>query len=30
MMHAELERDMAHAIGRKPKGGMYATTMHER
>lgn len=30
MMQAELERYMAHAIGHKPKGRMYAPTMHER
>ena len=30
MMQAELERYMAHAIGHKPKGRMYATTMHQR
>jgi hypothetical protein len=30
MMQAELERYMAHAIGHKPKGRMYATTMHNR
>jgi hypothetical protein len=29
MMQAELERYMAHAIGYKPKGRMYATTMHK-
>jgi len=30
MMQAELERYMAHAIGHKPKGRMYAPTMHAR
>jgi hypothetical protein len=30
MMQAELERYMAHAIGHKPKGRMYAATMHAR
>ena len=30
MMQAELERYMAHAISHKPKGRMYATTMHAR
>ena len=30
MMQAELERYMAHAIGPKPKGRMYAPTMHAR
>ena len=28
MMQAELERYMAHAIGYRPPGRMYATTMH--
>ena len=30
MMQAELERYMAHAIGYRPKGRLYATTGHER
>jgi hypothetical protein len=30
MMKAELERYVGHAIGHKPKGRMYAPTMHER
>ena len=29
-MQAELERYMAHAIGYRPKGRLYATTGHER
>ena len=30
MLKAELERYMAHAIGYRPPGRMYATTGHER
>ena len=30
MLKAELERYMAHAIGYRPKGRLYATTGHER
>ncbi len=30
MMRAELERYMAHAIGHRPKGRLYAPTGHER
>jgi hypothetical protein len=30
MMQEELERYLAHAIGHKPKGRMYAPTMHNR
>ena len=30
MMQAELERYMAHAIGYRPKGRMYAPTGHGR
>ena len=30
MMQAELERYIAHAIGYRPKGRLYATTGHER
>ena len=30
MLQAELERYMAHAIGYRPKGRLYATTGHER
>jgi hypothetical protein len=30
MLQAELERYMAHAIGYRPKGRVYATTGHER
>jgi hypothetical protein len=29
-MEAEFERYMAHAIGHKPAGRMYATTLHSR
>jgi hypothetical protein len=29
-MEAELERYMQHAIGHKPAGRMYATTLHSR
>ena len=29
-MQEELERCMRHAIGRKPTGSLYATTMHRR
>jgi hypothetical protein len=30
LMQKELERYLAHAIGRKPTGSLYATTMHRR
>ena len=30
LMRAELERYMAHAIGHRPKGRLYAPTGHER
>jgi hypothetical protein len=30
LMQKELERYLAHAVGRKPTGQMYATTMHRR
>ena len=30
LMQQELERYLAHAIGRKPTGSLYATTMHRR
>jgi hypothetical protein len=30
LMQKELERYLQHAIGRKPTGSLYATTMHRR
>ena len=30
MLKAELERYMAHAIGHRPPGRLYAATMHNR
>jgi hypothetical protein len=30
LMQQELERYLQHAIGRKPTGSLYATTMHRR